>query len=275
MALRHTLAQALIRIHDWLEPKKPNKYGWKPQRPDHRDLKYGAVRPPSEAIATLPPKVDLREKLPPCWNQGQIGSCTAHGISAALVFDEQLEQKSFMMPSRLFIYYNERAMENSINSDNGAQIRSGIKSVASTGFADEATWPYVEKRFKVKPPQSAYDSAVKHKALAYMALNNTKLNELKSCLAAGFPFVFGFTVYDAFERDDVALSGVLSMPEPDESPQGGHCVTCVGYDDAEQTFLVRNSWGTDWGQAGHFTMPYAYMTHADLASDFWTLRKIS
>ena len=254
--------------------KAPKSYGWKPQKPDIRDLKYGDAKPPSEVVAVLPPKVDLRSKLPSCWDQSTIGSCTAHGISAALVFDEQYEHEAFIMPSRLFIYYNEREMEGTVEEDNGAEIRDGIKSVAAQGFADEKLWPYDVTKFKLKPSEEAYACGVQHKALTYMALDNTKLDELRGCLAAGFPFVFGFTVYDSFEGSFVARSGILSMPKPHENMVGGHCVIAVGYDDHAKMFLVRNSWGTKWGQQGHFWMPYEYITSSDLANDFWTIRKI-
>jgi len=260
------IEQFFLRFYE----KEVNKYGWTPQLPDHRDIKYTAVLP----AASIPPSVDLRPKLPACWNQGQLGSCTAHGISATMVFDEQFEKETFIMPSRLFIYYNERAMEGTINSDSGAQIRDGIKSVATQGFADEKLWPYVINQFRVKPPTTAYACGVKHKALQYSALNNTNITDLKDCLASGFPFVFGFTVYESFESEAVAASGILPMPSPTDSVVGGHCVCCVGYDDSKKAFLVRNSWGTAWGQNGHFWMPYAYMTNADLASDFWVVKKI-
>ena len=268
MKFLELIEQFFIRFYK----KEANNYGWKPQKPDHRDIKYGAVVAPS--TTPLPPKVDLRSKLPACWNQGDLGSCTAHGISAVMVFDEQFENEAFIMPSRLFIYYNERVMENTVNVDNGAEIRDGIKSVATQGFSDEKLWPYVESQYRVKPPSSAYASGLQHKAITYMALDNTKIEELKDCLASGFPFVFGFTCYDSFESPEVAQSGVLPMPKPDEGCVGGHCVCCVGYDDSTQMFLVRNSWGTDWGQNGHFWMPYAYMTNADLADDFWVVKKI-
>jgi C1A family cysteine protease len=253
---------------------KENKHGWKKQTPDLRDAKYSVSKPETEKVNLLPPSVDLRSKLPPAWDQGQIGSCTAHGIGAALVFDENFQKETFIMPSRLFIYWNERNAEGSVNEDAGAVIRDGIKVVAKIGFADEKLWPYVPSKFKVKPPASAYDNAVKHKALQYLALDNTNLTELKSCLAAGFPFVFGFTVYSAFESAECAKTGVLTMPKPGEPDLGGHCVCAVGYDDAKKAFIIRNSWGTGWGQNGHFEMPYDYITSSNLASDFWTIRKI-
>lgn len=283
MSIRTSIADLLHWAFTKFEPKVANYYGWKPQHPDYRDMQYSTAKPAAENLVTIPQKIDLRSKLPACWDQGQLGSCTAHGISAALVFDENFENESFMMPSRLFIYYNERVIEHDTRSDNGAQIRDGIKSVASSGFADEKTWPYVPKKFATKPPASAYANATKHKSLTYMALDNTKVDELKSCLAAGFPFVFGFTVYDYFEGAQIAKDGILNMPAPNESTVGGHCVCAVGYDDTFHPagwstpggILVRNSWNTDWGINGHFWMPYSYISNANLASDFWTIRKIS
>jgi hypothetical protein len=211
-----------------------------------------------------------------------VHNCTSQGVAALMVFDEKLQAETYMMPSRLFIYYNERAMEGTVKQDSGAQIRDGIKSVAQYGFADEASWPYLIQKFAAKPPSAVYSSALKHKALTYMSVNNTNLTEAKSCLAAGFPFTFGFSVYDAFESDATAQTGILCLPKHGESNLGGHCVVAVGYDDtfkpsqwpAAGGFLVRNSWGTSWGLNGHFWMPYAYLTNADLASDAWTVRKI-
>jgi C1A family cysteine protease len=92
-------------------------------------------------------------------------------------------------------------------------------------------------------------------------------------MADGFPFVFGFTVYDSFESDQVAKTGILNMPKPDEPEVGGHAVMGVGYDDAKKRLLVRNSWGADWGMKGYFTMPYDYVASRDLSDDFWTIRK--
>jgi C1A family cysteine protease len=99
---------------------------------------------------------------------------------------------------------------------------------------------------------------------------------MKACLAAGYPFVFGFTVYESFEGPQVAQTGDVPMPAPGEQVMGGHAVVAVGYDEASSRFVVRNSWGTGWGKQGYFTMPYAYLTqaHPALASDFWTIRTV-
>jgi len=101
------------------------------------------------------------------------------------------------------------------------------------------------------------------------------LSQLKGCLASGYPFVFGFTVYDSFESQQVAQTGVVPMPAAGEGVLGGHAVLAVGYDDTQQRFIVRNSWGTGWGMQGYFTMPYAYLTEQNLSSDFWTVRLVN
>ena len=98
---------------------------------------------------------------------------------------------------------------------------------------------------------------------------------MKGCLAAGYPFVFGFAVYESFESKEVAQSGVVPMPKPGERVLGGHAVMAVGYDDEQRNFIVRNSWGSGWGQDGYFLMPYHYLHDPNLASDFWTVRMLS
>jgi C1A family cysteine protease len=100
------------------------------------------------------------------------------------------------------------------------------------------------------------------------------LTQMRGCLASGYPFVFGFTVYDSFESAAVAKNGVLNMPGGGEKVVGGHAVLAVGYDDAAQRFRVRNSWGAGWGQKGYFTIPYSYLISASLASDFWMLTTV-
>jgi C1A family cysteine protease len=251
---------------------KISRYGWLPDLPDHRDYLYAA---PVAFTRVLPVKADLRLDCPPVYDQGQLGSCTANAIAAAIQFD-QIKQKlaQIFTPSRLFIYYNERVIEHTIASDSGAQIRDGIKSVGKQGDCPETEWPYVIAKFKTRPPKNCYTDALKYKTVLYQRLTPV-LGQLKGCLASGYPFVFGFTVYESFESLKVAKTGHASLPKPDERSIGGHAVMCVGYDDAKQWFIVRNSWGSKWGMKGYFTLPYAYVTAANLASDFWTIRIVA
>jgi C1A family cysteine protease len=247
-------------------------YGWAPDLPDHRDHMYAA---PALTVAKLPPKKDLAAGFPAVYDQGSLGSCTGNAISAAFEFDrlkQGIGAKSWI-PSRLFIYYNERAMEGTVESDAGAQIRDGIKSIAKQGVCSETTWPYHIDQFKTKPSKTAYTEARKNQALSYARVSRT-LAQMKGCIASGYPFVFGFTVYDSFESKQVAKSGVLEMPAQSESVVGGHAVVACGYDDTTQRFKVRNSWGADWGMKGYFTMPYAYLLDENLSDDFWTIRLV-
>ena len=249
------------------------KYGWKPQLPDHRDWKFAKVGEPTPA--TLPTSVDLRTSgfMPAIYDQGQLGSCTANAIAGAVEFEQKKQQLCDFMPSRLFIYYNERVTEGDVSQDNGAEIRDGIQSVAAQGVCEESWWPYDITKFADQPTPDCYAHALVHKTLQYISLDNTQIVQLKTCLAAGYPIVMGFTVYEGFESPDVASTGILNMPGPSEQVVGGHAVVMIGYDDATQRFLIRNSWG-DWGAAGCFTMPYSYATNSDLASDFWTIRLV-
>ena len=246
-------------------------YGWIPDLPDQRDYQYAA---PVAAIGPLPTNIDLTPECPPVYDQGQLGSCTANAIAGAIQF-EQMKQNlaQIFTPSRLFIYYNERTMEGTVNSDSGAQIRDGMKSIGSLGDCSEDIWPYIIANFAEKPSDACYQTALQHKAILYQRVVRD-LIQMKGCLASGYPFVFGFTVYESFESQQVAQSGHAPMPQHGEKVLGGHAVMAVGYDDANQWFIVRNSWGTSWGMQGYFTLPYTYFTSRNLSSDFWTLRLV-
>lgn len=250
--------------------RKVKHYGWSPDLPDHRDHLYAA---PSETLIKLPNKADLTAQCPTVYDQGQLGSCTANAIAGAIEFDLKKQGLQDFMPSRLFIYYNERVIEGTVNSDSGAQIRDGIKSVASLGDCPETLWPYVIAKFADTPPPNCFAQAKKYEVVQYQRVVQN-LTQMKGCLAAGYPFVFGFTVYESFESPQVAKTGHALMPSAGEKVVGGHAVVTVGYDDSQGWFIVRNSWGTTWGMKGYFTMPYAYLTTQGLASDFWTIRLV-
>ena len=250
------------------EPRKIARYGWIPDLPDERDHLYAA---PPAILSALPPYADLRANCPAVYDQGQLGSCTANAIGGAIEFDRIKQSLPDYVPARLFIYYNERAIEGTVDIDSGAMIRDGIKSVASQGACPEPEWPYDIAKLTDKPSPEAYRDAATDRAVSYQSLVSD-LSQMRGCLASGYPFIFGFTVYESFESAAVAQTGHAPMPGPNERAVGGHAVMAIGYDDASQTFLVRNSWGEAWGIAGYFTMPYTYLIQPGLASDLWTIR---
>ena len=254
-----------------LSVRSPKWYGWTPDLPDRRDFVYAA---PLARLGPLPQQVDLRPGCPAVFDQGQLGSCTSNAIAGALEFDQMREQLAdVFVPSRLFIYYNERVIEGTVGEDSGAMLRDGIKSVAKQGAPHEKLWPYVISKFATKPSAAAYADAALHPAVQYQRVTRD-LQQMQGCLASGFPFILGFTVYESFESAEVAKSGQMNMPAPTEAVVGGHAVVAVGYDAAAQRFICRNSWGASWGMKGYFTMPFAYLLDQNLSDDFWTIRTV-
>lgn len=274
-------------------------YGWIKQSVDERDVKL--TRP--VALKTdLPPSVDLRPQMPPPYDQGQLGSCSANAIAAAVeYYCIKTDYKWKFTPSRLFMYYNERALEGTIDQDAGAELRDGLKSLNLNGICPETEgdgtkpdwlWPYSDgpDLFKQKPPEACYKDSVLHEALKYEAVPPNAA-AVMTVLAAGIPIIFGIPVYSSFESASVAACGVVPLPSSRDQLQGGHAVLAVGYFNklpptvlaaakkARRTVaggayvLVRNSWGSDWGDGGYFYLPLsAYM--CKLGDDFWALEAV-
>jgi C1A family cysteine protease len=237
-------------------------YGWKPELPGR--IKHLRSYSLFHDTVPLPSFDDLTPKMPPVYDQGQVGSCVGNGVTAVVHFI----QPFLPQPSRLFTYYNARIPENDTDQDGGAQICDGVQGVVTYGVIPETEWPYDPTQVTVQPNLQCYTDAKKDLVTNYFALNNDQ--DIKQCLFAGFPVVFGMTVYESFESDEVASTGIVPMPTSNEQSIGGHCMVIVGYDDANQQWIVRNSWGTSWGQAGYCRIPYGYIDQ--FASDFWTVR---
>jgi C1A family cysteine protease len=244
-----------------------HKYGWKPDVPDHRDKVYRAP-----AFIPLPERADLRPSVVHVYNQGSLGSCTANALAAAFQFERQRQGLPPWNPSRLFIYYNERTVEDTIHQDAGAMLRDGIKTMVRLGVCPEDQWPYVYEQFDVKPGEECYAAALDAQVLGYRRVSSSLL-DMKSVLAQGLPFVVGIGIYESFETQEVAKTGTVPMPDPGERLLGGHAVTVVGYDEATKRFTLLNSWGPEWGDEGFFTLPYEYLTHESLADDRWLISK--
>jgi C1A family cysteine protease len=239
-------------------------YGWKKQPIDERDLIYK----PHLAKRIIAPSSDLRSFCPPIYDQGQLGSCTANGLGAAVEFMINKEQLPDFMPSRLFIYFNERKEEGTINEDSGANIRDGIKVLAKYGVCDEKLWPYNINKFKKKPRCNCYRAALQNIIEKYESA--LTLNDYKSALSNGIILPFGFTVYESFESDEVANTGIVPVPKPGERVLGGHCVDAVGHNDNKGWLICRNSWGDSWGDRGNFYLPYECFELCSI-SDGWVI----
>lgn len=252
-------------------------FGWIPDRPDFRDRQYA---PPAYLMAqALPRKTSNREVLrgrspwSPAWDQRRIGSCGPHTSARDIVFAALAQQKqlSVMMPSRNFIYYISRREMGPqyVNQDSGVSNREMLKALNKYGWCDEALHPYTDgPAFVTRPSDAAFAQAATRKIVEYLAVPQ-QLETMKACLAAGDPFIFGFSVYSNMMTPQVEATGDIPMPAGNQ--QGGHDVLVVDYDDDLQRFILFNSWG-EWGKAGEGSIPYAYATNPRMASDFWTVR---
>lgn len=248
-----------------MNQRKIKKYGWIPSLPDPRDFKFKITAP-----VALPESVDLSPCCPEVYNQGDLGSCTANAIAAAYEYKLMKQGLRVFTPSRLFIYFNERSLEGTLKFDSGAMIRDGLKALNKIGVCDEKIWPYDISQFKKTPSNDCFIEGLKNLITQYETLNNN-LYTIQQCLAKDTPFVFGFTVYESFESEEVAATGIMPMPDNSETSLGGHAVMACGYDNEKKVVKVRNSWGDSWGDKGYFYMPYDYITNPQLCSDFWAI----
>lgn len=224
-------------------------------------------------IKNLPKQVDLRDKCPDVYDQGNIGSCTAQALAAAFEIKDGIHNT--FIPSRLFIYYNERLLENSVHEDSGALLSDGIKTLETYGVCNEKDWPYDVEKFNIKPHQKCYTDALYHRAYTVHNIS-CDINCMKTSLASGHPFVVGISIYESFESEIVSKTGIVPLPDIDnEKCLGGHAVLVVGYIDKKQLWIVRNSWGSDWGDKGYFYLPYLYLMDAKLSSELWNITKIT
>lgn len=252
------------------ESKIGRKYGCKLSRTELSSPKV------YQSFPTKIPKIDLRSKCPPVFNQLELGSCTANASLGAYQYIRMRQGLPNANMSRLWLYYQERRVEDTLDTDSGAAISDGIGVLSSQGVPLESLWPYDICQFSTTPSIESDLNAVEHTCLRSIQLNQS-LNSLKQSLIDGYPFVFGFMVYESFESEEVAASGLMHLPKPEENLLGGHAVVAVGYDDsmAGGCFLIRNSWGIHWGIGGYFWMPYKYILNTNLCSDFWQISRVS
>ncbi len=271
--------------------------GWHRDLPDFRDYtpEHEAVEPLLQktsapkalaAPASLPSAVDLRQWFSPVENQGQLGSCTANAGVGLVEYFERRAYGHQIDASRLFLYKATRDLLG-WHGDTGAYLRTTMGALALFGVPPEQYWPYQIAHFDDEPTAFCYAFASNYQALQYYRLDppgttpQVLLTRIKAHAAAGLPCCFGFTVYSSITQ--AATSGKIPLPAPGEKVVGGHAIDIAGYDDTLQihnanpggttttgAFLIRNSWGTSWGQAGYGWLPYEYVLR-HLAADFWTL----
>ncbi len=288
---------------------RPYRFGWLPDYPDIRDytekheklnpiLKKTSVRSPKKAAKIkLPETEDLRFWFPDIEDQQTIGSCTANAGVGIIEYFQRRAFGTHIDASRLFLYKTTRNLMH-VTGDTGAFLRSTMGAMRLFGVPPEEYWPYTDVvptepnppdyHFDLEPPAFCYAFASNYKSIKYVRLDppgigmDTLLDRIKLYLASGLPSMFGFSVYRSIEQTS-KNGGKIPLPCHNEECIGGHAIVAVGYDDKmvianklcdqEKTtgaLLIRNSWGTGWGDEGYGWLPYEYVLQG-AADDFWVL----
>ncbi len=217
----------------------------------------------------IPPGVDLRRWMSPVEDEGLLGTCVASALAGAVEYLVLRESRVQADVSRLFIYYNQRLWTNQVRHDAGASLRDGIRVLQRLGVPHEKMWPYTFDNLAVQPPESIYRAAHDHRITDYCKVP-VELDALRGCLAGGIPIAFGTHVWSSFT--DLGPDGMVRMPQAGDRGEGRHAMLIVGYCDRSQVFIVRNSWGTDWGNGGYCYMPYQYLTNPHWTHTCWAVR---
>jgi len=220
----------------------------------------------------LPSGIDLRPNCSPVEDQGHVGSCTANSIVGALE-DLQIASGSPMTDlSRLFVYYNARRFSDQEGVDCGASMPHAMASLLAFGACPEVLWPYDEARWGLKPEEACYQNTIRFQGLHYASVSPN--DERKYVLASGLPIIFGMGVPQHLLMVVGGQTGYMPPPSDGrwEKASSGHAMLIVGYSDAKNAWLVRNSWGTDYGIDGHVWIDYHVMDHYGMGPQaFWTV----
>jgi len=243
-----------------------HRFGWIPDRLDPKDFKYSAfLKIPRE----FPYEIDLRPNCPLVYAQGETNSCVGNAVGAGVDFYYTKTGLPHLDPSRLFIYFNGRDLDGSPYEDVGCTLRNAIKGVVKLGTCSEKIWPYIIGNVLMRPFQRCYEEAIRNKVDSYYRIGYT-LDDLKQCLFEGFPFTIGVRIFENFPME--TSTGIIPMPQGDIL--GGHAMLIVGYRRIDRMFIIRNSWGSNWGDGGYGYIPFDYVLNNGWSGDFWTIRSL-
>lgn len=225
----------------------------KKDRIDHRDMIYSFKKD-----VPLKQYVDLRPYASAIEDQLHLGSCVGQAVVGAYeLMIRKLYIDQFIDLSRLFVYYNARALDNSVDEDVGSYTRDGVKALHKWGVCSENIWPYLIDRFAESPSIAAYEDALTRTISNYYRL--ITVDDMLQALNQEYPVVTSMNVYNTFYDLSIPGESLLKMPTEFDDIVGGHAVVFVGYDLNNKTFIVRNSFGESWGLNGYFFVPFEYV----------------
>jgi C1A family cysteine protease len=239
-------------------------HGWRPDTPDHRDVAFKA----KFSGGVIPDVVQLDDTaFPAVRDQGDLGSCTGHGVTGALMYRLRVRKHPVQTRlSALYAYYQGRVIEACVKEDSGCEIRDVVKAAAKIGVATESSWPYDVRKFARTPPHTADKTAASHQVVRYYRCLD--IDDILHAIAAGLPVVGGFSCFS--NLDDGPEPGVIPMPGPKDTLDGGHCVWFCGGNARTRVLVFQNSWSREWGANGFGSLPFEYVEKG-LADDFWAV----
>lgn len=239
------------------------KYGALIDHPDVRD--HLVAEPVPGALFQV--ETDLSPYFPAIRDQGNEGSCTGHTARNLLSTVWNLFYGVSLDFSPQFIYRAERLREGDPDVDGGAQSRTMVAVLRDTGMCLEASCPYSDQGWRNRTTVEQLQEAQKYRIGAFHRIPS--LDALRSVIDSKYPASLSIAVYESFESDAVAKSGVVPIPKPGEKLLGYHEVTCAGVSDSGKVLKVANSWGTGWGDKGYFYLPFGYWD--GFITDSWTV----
>ena len=245
------------------------RLGWVPDTPDKKAVKFAEKRM-LRVRQPCPPLVDLEPKCSPIKDQKNLGCCSGFAINGIAEFLMLKDGLPLTLLSELFTYFGERLIEDTVDSDSGARIQDGIDVSMITGLCADKLWPYDISRFAETPPPEAYADAGERVVSAQARLES--LDDVRQCLADGYPIAFGFSVYSNIKNLSAENDWTLDPPGPDDELLGGHAVGIVGYDDVKRRLKIRNSWAKEFALGGYFYLSYDFVPDRDLSDDYHTIR---
>jgi C1A family cysteine protease len=271
----------------------PVKFGWLPDKPDKRDYFFGHPKVAPLPRADLPASISLRGDDTPIMNQLEIGSCTANAGCGLLQFLQKRDTGKYTPMSRLYLYRLTRWNMFVERGDTGASLRDTMMTMVVDGVIPELYWNYNIQRFEDTPTHMNIPGTLgfltgkadNFEGIHYVRVDPDGANplkvleDIKTCIISKMPVIFGTQVFQQIMN--VNSQGDIWAPTQGERPVGGHALMIVGYDDertcyntsSRGAFLVRNSWGTEWGDGGYGWLPYEYLMFG-YAQDFWTLQGV-
>jgi len=226
----------------------------------------------TRSISDLPEQIDLRSWCSPVENQGTLGSCTANAAVGALEYLRSRRNDDPCDYSRLFVYFNTRRLRGDTANDTGAMIAECMAALLAYGSPPEEIWPYSDSdRWMEQPAELIYAKAKIDMTLQYSQLRSDAA--ILSALAQGFPVCFGIFLPEKAYATASQSGHIAHLGAGDWQAQtiGGHAMLLVGYDLLRSHYIVRNSWGTDFGDQGYMYIPFDLMQRAGHPDSFWVV----